>query len=251
MGHGAAGYHAARMTSVPTIEPTTQVQASRPRASHWRLLLLVAGLLAGLALIYLTPIRPWLQDTQRVRAALRDLGLWSYPACVLAVAVLVTCGIPRLLFCALGGMLLGFWWGLILTQAGTLLGCYAVFLFVRWGGRHWVLHRWPGLGKWAQRAREHGLVGVILVRQLPVHGTILNLCLGLSHVKHRHFLLGTAIGLIPEAIPVTLVGAGLVQRSFKESAGYMGIAAAAFILIFAGAGYALRSLRRRNELPDG
>jgi len=97
----------------------------------------------------------------------------------------------------------------------------------------------------ADTIQDQGVAGVILARQIPIHGTLINFCLGLSRVKHRHFLIGTAIGMLPEAIPVALVGAGLVKSSFKESAGVLGLAVVAFVLLWIGSAYAFRRLRSR------
>src|ERR1041384_3719929 len=167
-----------------------------------RLSMLGAILVGALAAVYFSPIRMWLADTGRVKSALDFLGIWAYPACVFTVAILVAAGLPRLVLCAIGGMVFGFWIGLLLTYVGTLLGYYGIFLFVRWGGRDLVLHRWPRLRKWADLIQDQGITGVILIRQVPIHGMLTNLCLGLSRLKHRHFLIGPAIGVLPESIPV-------------------------------------------------
>ncbi|MGA2496518.1 MAG: VTT domain-containing protein [Tepidisphaeraceae bacterium] len=223
------------------------------RRSMLRVLLLAGVLLGGMALVYCSPIRGWLQDRDRVLHSINALGIWRYPACALAVAILVSCGIPRLVFCAIGGMILGFWWGLIVVQVGTMFGYYSVFLFVRWGGRDWVMHHVPRLRKWSDLIHEQGIVGVMLARQLPIHGTLVNLCLGLSRVKHRHFLLGTAIGVIPEAVPFTLVGAGLVKGTMEGSimaAGrYLAIAAITLGIVWIACRYALRVIRKNEAVP--
>src|SRR5262249_38116145 len=138
--------------------------------------------------------------------------------------------------CVAAGAVFGFRIGFLLATIGTVLGHYGVFLFVRWGGREWVLRRWPKLRKWAEMIQEQGIVGVFLVRMLPGHSIIANVCLALSHVNHRDFLIGTALGLVPEAVPATLVGAGLVKPSAIDSAGYLALAA----LAVAGVWIALR-----------
>jgi uncharacterized membrane protein YdjX (TVP38/TMEM64 family) len=213
-----------------------------------RLILLIGILAAAVAAVQLSPIRVILQDTQRVRQMLGALGPFVYPVCLVASAILIGCGFPRLILCAVASMVLGFWWGLLLTQAGALLGYYTVFCFIRWSGGDWVTQRRPRLRAIADTIQDQGVIGVILARQIPIHGTLINLCLGLSRVKHRHYLIGTAIGLLPEAIPVAL-GAGLVKSSLKDSAGTLGLAVAAFILLWIGSAYALRRLRsgRSNE----
>jgi uncharacterized membrane protein YdjX (TVP38/TMEM64 family) len=214
------------------------------RVGGWRrVVLLCAVLIGAMVLAYFLPIRARLQDPALDRRVILSAGLWIYPASLAIVAILVGCGVPRLLLCAVGGMVLGFWWGFAIVQAGSLLGYYAVFLFIRWGGRDWALRRWPAMRKWANLVQDHGVMGVILLRQLPIHGSFVNLGLGLSHVKHRHFLIGTAIGSLPEAIPATLAGAGLAKASIKTTAGYLGITLVALALIWIICGYILRAMR--------
>jgi uncharacterized membrane protein YdjX (TVP38/TMEM64 family) len=223
--------------------------AHHRRRPPLRLVLIALGLACAMVAVALSPIRLWVQDAHRVREAVASLGVWGYPACILAVAILVGCGVPRLIFCAVGGMILGFWWGLTVVQAGTLLGYYAVFLFVRWGGRDWVMHRWPSLSKWSDMMRGQGFVAVLLARQLPLHGTFVNLILGLSRVRHRHFLFGSAIGMFPEAIPLTLIGAGVV-KSMGGNGRYVGIAAILFAALWIAAGYGLTVLRKNRSAPN-
>jgi len=212
--------------------PAADAIASRKSGAIARAFIISGVLIAAMLAIHFTPVRAWLSDLDRLRDSLRGLGAWVYPVSVLAVALLVGCGVPRLLFCAIGGAVFGFWMGLLITQIGTLLGHYGAFLSMRWGGREWALCRWPKLERWARLVEDQGIAGVILVRQIPVHAMLTNLCLGLSHLKHRQFLIGTAIGILPEAIPATLVGAGLVKSSLKDSIGYIAIAAGAFAVIW-------------------
>jgi uncharacterized membrane protein YdjX (TVP38/TMEM64 family) len=109
-----------------------------------------------------------------------------------------------------------------------------------------VVQRRPRLRAVADTIQDQGVVGVVLARQIPLHGTLINLCLGLSRVKHRHFLIGTAIGLLPEAGPVARVGAGLVKGSVKDSAGMIGLAALVTCGVWVGATYVLRRRGRQR-----
>ena len=217
-----------------------------PKRTILRAVVTVAVLAGALAVVQFSPVRALVQDTVRVRQAIERLGVFAYPVCLVASAVLIGSGFPRLALCAVASMVLGFGWGLSLTQGGALLGYYAAFCFIRWGGGNWVTHRRPRLRAIAETIQDQGVMGVVLARQVPLHGTLINLCLGLSRVKHRHFLIGTAIGLLPEAVPVALVGAGLVKTSFTESAGLLGLAVCAFALLWIGSAWALRRMRRRE-----
>ena len=225
---------------IPQDEP-----AAKPPLARLAILLLILG--GALAAIHLSPLRALLQDTARIRQAINTLGAFAYPVCLIASAILIGCGFPRLILCAVASMVLGFWWGLFLTQGGAILGYYVVFCFIRWTGGEWFIHKRPRLRAVAETIQDQGVAGVILARQIPMHGTVTNLCLGLSRVKHRHFLIGTAIGLLPEAIPVALVGAGLVKSSLKDSAAILVLAAVAFALLWIGSAYTLRKLRAKRK----
>jgi uncharacterized membrane protein YdjX (TVP38/TMEM64 family) len=226
------------------VGPSQDSPPAEARAIPIRAIVLVSVLVIVAVGIHFTPISAWLQDTEQLHRSVHALGHWTYPATVLTVAVLVAFGVPRLLFCAAGGMVLGFWPGLILTQIGTLLGYYAAFLLIRWGNRDRALHRFSKIARLAELVQGQGVLGVILLRQLPLHGTLVNLCLGLSRVKHRHFLIGSAIGILTEAIPATLIGAGLVKPSFKDSARYLVIAGIVTAVVSIACTYWIRRIRR-------
>jgi len=203
-----------------------------PPPRRGRVLLMLLGLAAALAIVYATPLRSALTEIQRLTAWLEGLG-WAAPAVFVAgVAVLVAMGCPRLLFCSIAGMAFGFSFGLVWVQAGTLLGSYATFLFVRWGGQEFVLRRWPRLRRYSRMVADRGTVSVLLVRQIPASGFLLNTLLGLTHVGHRPFLLGTLIGTLPEAIPATLLGAGVAQLSLGRALAYVLAAAVWFLIVW-------------------
>lgn len=221
------------------------------RVSLWRAGLLLAALLALLALAYLTPFRGLISaDLPRWSADLRALG-WPAPLLfVLGVACLVSVGVPRLLLCPLAGMAFGFWGGLLLSQTGTLIGYYALFLFVRWGGRGFVLRYRPQLARFTELIQRQGIPAVILARQLPLHGWLVNLVLSLTPIRHRHFLLGTAIGLLPEAVPCTLIGAGVLHGSVVQSAAFVVLAVIGLALVWIGfAIYVDRQRRNQRSAP--
>jgi uncharacterized membrane protein YdjX (TVP38/TMEM64 family) len=199
----------------------------------WRRIAFLA-LLVGvlLAIVYASPLRDHLSKARELSEDIRQLG-WMGPfVLTLSVAVLVAVGVPRLLFCVIAGMALGFWSGLLWTQLGTLTGNYVLFLVARKGGGDWVrrlLGSRPGL---TALMHEEGLMGVILARQVPVPGFVVNLALGLVSVRQRDFLIGTAIGQLPQAIPCTLIGAGAMKGSFATSAGLIALAVALAVAVW-------------------
>ncbi len=256
------------MTRNKEVDSSTINKHSRPTVAYfpylkvripdvaWRLLIILAVVVAALALMHSTPARAYLRDMQSIKFWLLSLG-WVGPAAWMGIVfMLVAMGTPRLLFCPIAGLAFGFWYGLLWTQVATLGGSYALFLFVRWGGRDFVLRHWPLVG----RLKEHfpGRSAAILVfalRQLPISGLVIDFLLGLFPIQHRHFLLGTAFGILPEAVPLTLAASGFSSLSDRSIPLYTYTAIGAIVLLFLTMWYFSRhsklysDLRRQIEAP--
>lgn len=170
------------------------------------LLLLVS--VAGVAVYRLTPLAGWLEPAGALARWLDQLGAAGVLAFVVTMAVCILVGVPRLLFCPIAGALYGFWSGLALCLAGSMASYYAVFLLLRGreGRPRVALH--PRL---AFLDDDPGLAGVVLARLLPLPGMVSTVGLSASGVGHRDYLVGSLIGLVPEAVPLILLGTGALQ----------------------------------------
>jgi uncharacterized membrane protein YdjX (TVP38/TMEM64 family) len=200
----------------------------------WKPVIVFGVLLLAFVIVYCSPLKAWLQQAWEFKRQLHSLGLVGRLYFTGIVCVLVALGIPRLIFCPIGGMAFGFVQGLWWTQLATMMGYYLIFLFVRWGGRAWVLRHYPKIGNIHEAFGTHPIVAVILIRQLPISGLLINLFLGVSHIRHRHFLAGTLVGILPEAIPLTLVGSGVGKNDPTLSLAFTIAAVAALVLLCLG-----------------
>ena len=211
----------------------------------WRNIVALAIVVAALlALVYLSPLRAYLGRLQEISDYVRGLG-WLAPVVLAAgVAILVGAGFPRLLLCGIAGMALGFWSGLLWAQVGSLLGNYFVFLLVRLGCQEWAQQYLAKRGKLHDLVRQKGISGVVLARQLPAPGILINLACGLLPIRQRDYLIGTLIGQLPLAIPCTLIGAGALQKSSEKSLWVVGVGVALAVLAWGGLRYAVRWLKR-------
>lgn len=189
---------------------------------------MLALLLGFGLLIYLTPLKEWLNQGQLIVAQLAAMGYWAPLVYVLAGMLLTIVGVPRLLICSLGGLAFGFAWGLAWSHLATLLGSYATFVFVRWGGRAWSLEHFPRLRGFTGQMHERGVLAVLLIRQLPMAGFYNNLLLGLTPVSHRDFWFGSILGFLPMGVTACLLGAGMIQADAAQAARYMALAAVSF-----------------------
>ncbi len=228
--------------------------APSPTATGSRRKLIIKALLlfvfAVCALLVLSSpeLREYFSNIGRLRDRLQEFGTAAPLLFVLMAAALVGLGMPRLLICPVGGLMFGFWWGLVLSLLGTVVGSYAVFVFVRWGGREMVLRKWPKLRRATAIFERRGFVPVFLARLLPAGGLLINAMLALTPTRHFSFLVGTFLGFLPEAIPATLLGASGAAAVGGEN-GYWKFLLAVLGLILVW--LILAELVRRSSLGRG
>jgi uncharacterized membrane protein YdjX (TVP38/TMEM64 family) len=210
----------------------------------WRKIAVLAVVVAVLlSIFYLSPLRSYLGRLEEIKKYVQSLDSWRAPLVVtFGAAVLVGVGFSRLIICGIAGMALGFWQGLLWAQLGTLLGNYVPYLAARFAGGDWAQRHLSKRERLKHLLHKEGFKSIILARQLPVPGLLVNLACGLFHIRHRHFLIGTLIGQLPEAIPCTLIGAGMLHGDPKKSATIIGLAVACAVVIW----LAVRRLLARN-----
>ncbi len=227
----------------------SRVAAARAARVGPRLLLAKAVLLLGLALggalLFRMPgVREMLAPAGRITESLTGLGAGAWPAYLLGASVLIAIGVPRLLFCPLAGAVFGFWGGLLASTLATMAAYFVSFLFLR--GRladRDVASSLPH--SLAFLRHDPGLPGVILARLMPVPGLIGTVALSLSPVRKRAFLLGSLIGLVPEAVPLIMLGAGMFEGNPKR---WAWVGAGGLVLIMATV-LLIRRLLARYRAP--
>ncbi len=185
-----------------------------------RLLVLLAAAAGAFGLFYFTPLGELARDIHKLRDFLAGDDWWAEAAYALIVVALVALGAPRLVFYVLGGLAFGFWQGLLLAQAGAVIGSWITFCAVRHGGRGWLLQRF-GSHRFVGRAFSvrSSVKTVVMIRQLPLTSVMINGGLALSQVSPRVFLLGTFIGYLPQGIIAVLIGSGVVDERALEGFG--------------------------------
>jgi uncharacterized membrane protein YdjX (TVP38/TMEM64 family) len=214
-----------------TPDEVGQDALQRSLPDRYRLMALI-GLAAVITiLLRLTPLGRWLTDFHHLRATLDEGDLWAEMLFLLLTAALTAAGAPRLMFYTLAGLTFEFWKGLLLAQIGALAGAYTTYLCVRWGGRVFVTEwfmRYPAGRK--VLALQPSIWSVLMIRQLPLSGLVVNVGLGLSRVRSVSFLLGSFLGFLPQGVIVTLVGSGLAEDHAWEAIAQLFVAAMMVLL---------------------
>jgi uncharacterized membrane protein YdjX (TVP38/TMEM64 family) len=216
------------------------------RAMLGKALLLLAIAVAGAMAYRFTPLKDWLQPAGEAAAWVRQTGLRGAGVFLLGMSVLIVVGVPRLLFCPLAGALFGFWGGFGVSIVGTMISYYAAFRVIR-GRRGSTETARPMHPKLAFLAGQPGLAAVIVSRMLPVPGMIVTVALAMCNVRTSTYLLGSFVGLVPEAAPLVLLGAGILQTG-AEAPLKLAVAALVCILVaWLAIHYLVRRFKNANQ----
>lgn len=107
--------------------------------------------------------------------------------------------------------------GFVYSLGGSLCGATLTYAIGALLGRDLIrgLAR-PPLSRLSQRVARHGLMAVIAVRMVPVAPfTVVNLVAGAFRVRFRDFVLGSALGMGPGILAISLLGHQLEEALFR------------------------------------
>lgn len=105
-------------------------------------------------------------------------------------------------------LLYGPWTGFVTAMAGGVAAASATYGLGRVAGRD-LVRRLAGrrLNRISRSLARRGVLAVIAVRLVPIAPfTAVNMVAGASHIRFRDFLLGTALGMAPGVVALTLLG---------------------------------------------
>ncbi len=177
----------------------------RSRATGGRFAALVVLLVAGTAVA----VAVGLPDEQGLRREVDRAGAWAPAVFVVGYAVVTLLPFPKAVATVAAGLAFGFALALPLVLAGAMAGAVLAFWLGRRLGRD-AVERWTGarVARVDAALRDRGLLAVVLARVVPVLPfTALNYGAGLSAVRTRDYVLGTAVGIVPGTVSYVALGA--------------------------------------------
>ena len=190
-----------------TLHPSPPVSQPTPWG-RWALLLGYGMVLLGLSLAARDPASATWLDPQALSAKGRDLLATPLGpvAVVAAYVLLVLMAMPVLALIVLGATVFGPWPGMAYAWVGMLAGASVAFAFGRYSGAQGLDRFMHGrLGLLRQHLHRRGLWTVALLRFMPVAPFMMvNLAAGALRIRWRDFVLGSAMGLLPGTVVVSL-----------------------------------------------
>jgi uncharacterized membrane protein YdjX (TVP38/TMEM64 family) len=208
-------------------------------------LLRVAGLVALLAVVVAAALVVGVPDAQRLRDGVLGLGWWAPVAFSALYAVVSLSPLPKTVFTLAAGALFGLVAGVVIVVIGAMLGAVAALHLGRLLGRDTV--RWLTGGRLDRLdtlLTGHGLGTIVVARLIPiVPFTAVNYLAGLTSVRLRDFVAGTAVGILPATTAYVTVGA----YGWQPGAWPMWAALATLLVLTVGGLVAERRRRRRAK----
>ncbi|MHB8910838.1 MAG: TVP38/TMEM64 family protein [Syntrophales bacterium] len=123
--------------------------------------------------------------------------------------------LPEIMLIALGGLLFGVVGGFIYGWIGVITGSTGTFLCVRYIMRDLFQESLEGrfhrLQAFDERLAAHGFLTVLVLRLVLFLAPPLNWAIGLTRVRFRQYIAGSALGVIP-GIAITCYFADSVAR---------------------------------------
>ncbi|MEL6493870.1 MAG: TVP38/TMEM64 family protein [Cyanobacteria bacterium J06623_7] len=186
-------------------------------------------------------------DRTQLQQWLEQMGVFAPVIYILLYTVGTLLILPSTPLNLTGGAIFGIWWGTLWTTIAALVAAIAAFVFTRTVGREFINHKLAG--RWSAvdaEIRQGGLFYLFAIRLLPIipYG-IVNFVAGLTSIKFKDYLLGTALGTLPGVLPFVMMGAGISELSQGNILPLMGAFALTGMLVGGATWY-----RRRRRHPQ-
>jgi phosphatidylserine/phosphatidylglycerophosphate/cardiolipin synthase-like enzyme len=186
---------------------------ARTRRKDIARLLKLAGVAAALLALVLawsyTPLARFADPEVLVPAlaGARD-EWWIYPLLLVAYVIGGLLLFPLTVLLAVTGMILGPIAGFVTALACGLASAWAGYVVGRWAGAESIRNISARAFRTIRRGlQRQGVITVAAVRMVPVAPfTVVNMVMGAAGVRLRAYLAGTAIGLVPGVLVLTMVG---------------------------------------------
>lgn len=213
-----------------------------PRAARqaWRIWISVGALAIAAVLAYRTGAFWYVADASRLRALVLEMGLGGPILFIAMFSVFEGFGFPGVVFVGGAALIWPLWIAILFSWAGGVGAALLGFFFARTIGRDWVQHRMPArFRRYDAQIADRGFMSVLVARLLFFMAPPVHWMFGLSSVRWPVYALGTALGLLPGIVLVSVSGRSLFDYLVTQPPSVW----VAVALLIAAAIYLARRLR--------
>ncbi len=162
-------------------------------------------------------------NLETIRSIVQSLGPYGPLVFIGLCIAAVLFHLPEVVFIAIGGVLFGGTGGFALGWIGSTAGSTCSFLlaryFLREALQRAVSSRFKRIQALDERLERRGFQTVLALRLMLFMAPPLNWAIGVTQVRFRHYILGSALGVIP-CIAVTSYAADSIVRAGSFSAAF-------------------------------
>jgi uncharacterized membrane protein YdjX (TVP38/TMEM64 family) len=211
----------------------------------------VAGRLAALLLLLVAlgvaAATVGVPDLAALRSWIAARGSLAPLTFAVIYALAVPAPVPKNVLSTAAGLSFGIPLGAAVVVAGGTAGALLAFVIARWLGREAIADLTRGrLRQVDQTVERHGMAAAVAVRLTPVLPfTLLNYACGVTSMRLRHYLTGTAIGITPGSTAFVALGSIGGELSPWVPVAASGILAVVTLAVGAGR----VALRQRQQPP--
>ncbi|MGY6497206.1 MAG: TVP38/TMEM64 family protein [Microcella sp.] len=187
----------------------TRPDSDRRRSSRTAIVVKAVTLTVFVAIAVTVGILVDLPELEEIQQAVTELGPIAVVAFIGAYGLITLTPAPKAVLSIAAGAVFGFWAAVPIVIVGAMIGATTAFFLGQLLGRSAVEHFiGPKVEKIDRLLSRRGLVAVIGVRMVPVIPfTAINYASGLTGLRRRDYLLGTAIGMLPGIAAYVAIGA--------------------------------------------
>ena len=220
-------------------------------AQAWRMLVVSFLLFGGVGLVFVfgaqvlgfsgeATVEQWLSAAR---------GPFALPAAVAAFAALAFVGVPQFVLIAAAVVAFGTWTGFVYSWIGVMVSALVGFYLGRAAGAK-ALARFSGDGvkRFMDHVGKNGFLASLVVRLVPsAPFIVVNMAAGVTPMRARDFIAGTALGVVPKIALTAFAGAS-IARMMRGEVGRDVAWLALLVAAWLAAGWAARRwLRSRSR----
>ena len=176
---------------------------------------LLRGLFVMVSLIIVGVVLRWLNfgkllETNWINAEIRGQGIYGGVLFIGVGSLFTALGLPRQLVSFFGGYAFGFLTGTCISLFATLVGALIALQYSRLMGRTFFTHHFPRhIKRIDDFLAKQTITTILVLRFSPfTNNLITNLAAGISGIRIIPFLIGSALGYLPQTLIFALLGSG-------------------------------------------
>jgi uncharacterized membrane protein YdjX (TVP38/TMEM64 family) len=179
-------------------------------------------------------------------------GIWALPVAVSAFAILAFVGVPQFVLIAAAVVAFGPWTGLAYSWIGTMVSAVIGFYVGRaFGARLLRDYAGEGIRKFMKLIGRNGFMASLIVRLVPsAPFIVVNMAAGVTPMRLRQFLAGTAIGIIPKIALTAFAGNSIVQALRGGGVQHIALLLLAALVWLVAGWFARIWLKKREDAAD-